>query len=304
MCQKNVRQIENQQKTKLADANARFEEKKNQIIGAMTREKEGSVKKANDLFKIEMGREFDEFKARHHIVTGFFGKSSSFIYPEFEKKWNEIIGNMPEGEPDEGEALKQMQVFVTEQFNTLLNAVTTETNCEVDSFWETRTSSFKRILSTIIMDNPKLNDEQKAILDGIVANMENMTKEFVEFDLREHNGIKMGLFSFIPIGRENYNNSGCCRSFLSEFDKLVKERIQKIREHNGTEFETWCGRIIDAVSEKISTFNDELHEAELEIAELQKDIDLKNQQNNLLRKTIDYIENILCMQRPEAKKDQ
>ena len=194
--------------------------------------------------------------------------------------------------------------ILTEQFNQLLNAVSTETNCEIDAFWEARTTAYKRILSTIIMDNPKLNEEQKGILDAIVLNMENMTKERVEFDLREHKGIKMGIIPFVPLGKESYNNSGCCRNFLSEFDKLVKERIEIVRDQNGQMFEAWCVQIINAISDKISTFNEEMHEAELAIAELQKEIDRKNQHIGLLQQTIDYIENVLCMQRPKAAEEE
>lgn len=154
------------------------------------------------------------------------------------------------------------------------------------------------------MENEKLNEEQKGILDAIVLNMENMTKERVEFDLREHKGIKMGIIPFVPLGKESYNNSGCCRNFLSEFDKLVKERIEIVRDQNGQMFEAWCVQIINAISDKISTFNEEMHEAELAIAELQKEIDRKNQHIGLLQQTIDYIENVLCMQRPEAADEE
>ena len=134
--------------------------------------------------------------------------------------------------------------------------------------------------------------------------MENMTKERVEFDLREHKGIKMGIIPFVPLGKESYNNSGCCRNFLSEFDKLVKERIETVREQNGKMYDEWCGKIIDAISEKISTFNEELKAAELAIADLQNEIDTKNKHIALLQQTIDYIQNILCMQRPEAAEEE
>ena len=186
----------------------------------------------------------------------------------------------------------------------MLNLVSAETNCEVEAFWEARAAVFKSILSSIIMESKSLNEEQKGILDAIVLNMENMTKERVEFDLREHRGIKMGIIPFVPLGKESYNNSGCCRNFLAEFDKLVKELIETVREENGKMYDEWCGRIIDAISEKISTFNEELKAAELAIADLQKEIDTKNKHIALLQQTIDYIQNILCMQRPEAVEEE
>ena len=300
LCQNNVRTIEDRQKVELDSATARFEAKKNQIIDAMGVQKAAVVNKANELFRLEITKVFEEFKARHRIVTAFLNKSSSFIYTDFQNKWNELKQAAQENGTDEKTTLQQMQAYVTEQFNQLLNAVSTETNCEIEAFWETRTSVFKCILSTIIMDNEKLNEEQKGILDSIVLNMENMTKETVEFNLREHKGIKMGIIPFVPLGKESYNNSGCCRNFLTEFDKLVKERIEIVRDQNGQIFDAWCVQIINAISERISTFNEEMREAELAIAELQKEIDLKNKHINLLQQTIDYIENVLCMQRPEA----
>ncbi len=304
LCKENVRTIEDQQKAELDSATARFDEKKHQIVDAMEEQKAAVVKKANELFRLEITKVFEEFKARHRIVTAFLNKGNSFIYTDFQAKWNELKQTALESGSDEKNALQQMQAYVTEQFNQLLNAVSTETNCEIDAFWEARTAAYKRILSTIIMDNPKLNEEQKGILDAIVLNMENMTKERVEFDLREHKGIKMGIIPFVPLGKESYNNSGCCRNFLSEFDKLVKERIEIVRDQNGQMFEAWCVQIINAISDKISTFNEEMHEAELAIAELQKEIDRKNQHIDLLQQTIDYIDNVLCMQRPEAADEE
>lgn len=304
LCKENVRTIEDQQKAELDSATARFEEKKHQIIDAMETEKEAAIKTSNERFRLEITKGYEEFKARHQIVTAFLNKGNSFIYKEFQVKWNSLKEDAAENKTDDKMLLQQMQTYVTERFNQMLNAVSTETNCEIEAFWEVRTKVFKKILSTIIMDNEKLNEEQKGILDAIVLNMENMTKERVEFDLREHKGIKMGIIPFVPLGKESYNNSGCCRNFLSEFDKLVKERIEIVRDQNGQMFEAWCVQIINAISDKISTFNEEMHEAELAIAELQKEIDRKNQHIGLLQQTIDYIENVLCMQRPEGADEE
>ena len=304
LCKANVRTIEDQQKAELAEATAKFEEKKNQIESDMNAQKEAVVKKANELFRLEITKVFEEFKARHQIVTAFLNKGNSFIYKDFQEKWSELKKSSAQNGTDEKQALEQMQEYVTDQFNKMLNLVSSETNCEVEAFWEARAAVFKRILSSIIMESKSLNEEQKGILDAIVLNMENMTKERVEFDLREHRGIKMGIIPFVPLGKESYNNSGCCRNFLSEFDKLVKERIETVREQNGKMYDEWCGRIIDAISEKISTFNEELKAAELAIADLQKEIDTKNKHIALLQQTIDYIQNILCMQRPEAAEEE
>lgn len=304
LCKENVRTIEDQQKAELDSATARFEEKKHQIIDAMETEKKAAIKTSNERFGLEITKGYEEFKARHQIITAFLNKGNSFIYKEFQVKWDSLKEDAAENKTDDKMLLQQMQTYVTERFNQMLNAVSTETNCEIEAFWEVRTKVFKKILSTIIMENEKLNEEQKGILDAIVLNMENMTKERVEFDLREHKGIKMGIIPFVPLGKESYNNSGCCRNFLSEFDKLVKERIEIVRDQNGQMFEAWCVQIINAISDKISTFNEEMHEAELAIAELQKEIDLKNQHISLLQQTIDYIENVLCMQRPEAADEE
>lgn len=304
LCKENVRTIEDQQKAELDSATARFEEKKHQIIDAMETEKKAAIKTSNERFRLEITKGYEDFKARHQIVTAFLNKGNSFIYKEFQVKWDSLKEDAAENKTDDKMLLQQMQTYVTERFNQMLNAVSTETNCEIEAFWEVRTKVFKKILSTIIMENEKLNEEQKGILDAIVLNMENMTKERVEFDLREHKGIKMGIIPFVPLGKESYNNSGCCRNFLSEFDKLVKERIEIVRDQNGQMFEAWCVQIINAISDKISTFNEEMHEAELAIAELQKEIDLKNQHISLLQQTIDYIENVLCMQRPEAADEE
>ncbi len=304
LCKENVRTIEDQQKAELDSATARFEEKKHQIIDAMETEKKAAIKTSNERFRLEITKGYEDFKARHQIVTAFLNKGNSFIYKEFQVKWDSLKEDAAENKTDDKMLLQQMQTYVTERFNQMLNAVSTETNCEIEAFWEVRTKVFKKILSTIIMENEKLNEEQKGILDAIVLNMENMTKERVEFDLREHKGIKMGIIPFVPLGKESYNNSGCCRNFLSEFDKLVKERIEIVRDQNGQMFEAWCVQIINAISDKISTFNEEMHEAELAIAELQKEIDRKNQHIGLLQQTIDYIENVLCMQRPEAADEE
>lgn len=298
-CEKNVHAIEEKQVEELSTATAQFEAKKKQVLDAMAEQHTAVVEKADELFKLEMTELYEKFKKEHQISTTFGSRSSSFIYTAFQEQWTLIKTAAAEHRIDEKQTLQQMQAYVTDQFNKILRAFSDATNCEIDAFWETRTGVFKKILRSIIMNSPKLNPEQKEILDAAVLSMNNMTSDRVEFDLREHKGIKMGIIPFIPLGKESYNNSGCCRNFLLEFEKQVSERVDYVKTRNHEAFDAWCGRVIEIIGEKISTFNEELHEAEERIAVLQEEIDLKNRHIELLHETTEYIENLLNEQTPK-----
>ncbi|MBQ8922211.1 MAG: dynamin family protein [Oscillospiraceae bacterium] len=303
-CAENVRNIEAAQTDALAKATREFEEKKKQIVDSMSVQRKAVVSKAADFFRMEVLKVYEEFKARNKIYTTFGTRSNSSIYVDFQQKWNSLKAVAIANGGDEKQALQQMQTYVTEQLNNLLNAVSAETNCENEAFWETRTTVFQKILRTIITDSKKLNQAQKKILDAVVLDMSDMETERVEFDLREHKGIRMGIIPFIPIGKENYNNSGCCRNFLAEFERLVKERIEAVKNQNTEVFDNWCGKVISSVSEKISTFNEELREAERKIAALQKDVDEKKSHAQLLQETTQYIESLLQMQKPAPQAEE
>lgn len=308
ICEICITSIKEKQTEKLASATKRYEGKKDLISGELNIQRKSVVKTAYDSFREELNKKYEEFKTKFHIETSvmerfssFFGKGSSYIHSDFQKKWNELQKEAKAaGEQDDKVALKKMQEYITEQFNMLLNYASTALNLDLDSFWEDRTSVFKKIIRSIIMESAVLTDEQKTILDDVVLNVNSMAQQRVEFDLREHQGIKMGIIPFVPIGKESYNNTGCCRNFLAEFDKQVQSRMKEAIEQNVDTYDAWCENIIKVIIEKIGTFNEELREAEEEITKLQEEVDLKNKNLKLLQETNTYVESLLRMQRPES----
>lgn len=300
ICSDNVREMETAQISELTEATSRFEKKKLLVLDAMDVQRVAVIKKADEMFRLEISKIYAEFKAKHRIYTAFGSRSNSYIYADFQEEWESIRNEARNKKASEEQALQWMQEYVTEQMNELLLLMSTETNCEIEAFWETRMGVFKKILRRIITDSKKLTPEQKQILDEIVLDMNAMTKERVEFDLRTHKGVRMGIIPFIPLGKESYNNSGCCRNFLAEFDRLVKSRIETVRSRNLELYNAWCLQIIDAVSEKITTFNDELREAKQRIAALQSDIDEKKKHADLLEETTEYIESLMKVQKTKT----
>lgn len=273
-----------------------FEARKQLVEEALSKQRTAVVKSARETCLTELNNAVEGFKQRHKITTTGVGKKYSYIYEFFPKKWSEIKGAALQKGANEQEALRVMQKLVSDEFNLLLKEASDELNLDLEKHWKTRTDVFLKIIRGLILKSQELTSEQKDILDAYILEVRSFTDEHFDFDLREQKGTKKGYIRLIPLGKENFDNSRCCSSFLNEFDSQIHERVKNAVERNEARFDVWCGEIIRAIMDKISTFNEEFKEAEQVISKLQEDIEIKNKNCQLLRFTEEFVSNLLNMQ--------
>ena len=243
-------------------------------------------------FRQRISQKFEEFKNQSGLVyKNFLQIRKLKIYAEFEQEWRNISAIGEQQGFDTDEALRRMESRVRYRYNALLNAFSSIANDLICSFWENATEVFKNDCKGIITDSDVLNEEQKAIMNAILLNMENMTRSVVEFDLQSVHAVKYTLF-----GKEKYDNSTCCKNFVQELDRVVIPEMKRVSSNNSRYFEEWSKELIASIKSKLCTFNADLHDWEVKIGELNQIIEEKKKHLKLLEDTKDYVCHLLEIQ--------
>lgn len=127
------------------------------------------------------------------------------IYKEFEAQWSKYKQLAESLHYDNKYALSKMQTYVKNRYNVLINDFSVLANETLDTFWKNRTGVFRKICQQIVMGEDSLSSEQKAILDSVIFDMDDMTQEHMEFDLSENSAINMGILPVLGL-KDIYNN--------------------------------------------------------------------------------------------------
>lgn len=243
-------------------------------------------------FRQSIGQNFDGFKAQNGLVyKNFLQIRKLSIYTEFEQEWKNISALKEQQGFDMDEALRRMESKVRYRYNALLNAFSSIANALIGSFWENATETFKADCKGIITDSDVLNDEQKAIMNSILLNMENMTRAVVEFDLRSIHAVRRTFF-----GKDKYDNGTCCKNLVQTLDDVVMQEIERVSSNNSRYFEEWSKALVASIKTKLCTFNTDLHDWEVKIGELNQIIEEKKKHLKLLEDTKDYVCRLLEIQ--------
>lgn len=301
LCEKYILKSKYRMNLALSDEIGLFEARKQIIEDDLLRWRSIVAKNASENCEMELRQRFENYKLRHQISTTVVVRAISYIYYYFPKKWNEISIQNGDSETD---ALKAMQVVVSDEFNSLLRNTTEELNAYLEYYWEETKNSFQNIIREMIVKSQELSSEQKRILEAYILDICSISYEHFDYDLQEHKGTKKGHIRFIPLGKQTYDNSRCCSSFLNEFELQVKKKIIDSVQENCYRFCSWCEHVIQSIMEKISTFDKSFEESEKVISKLQQTIERLNQNYQILKETEEYVSGLLKMQiRPSNNED-
>lgn len=292
LCEDNVREIERQRDDDLISTQTLFDEKQRTLAESLDSKQSSTASNKSVEFRQSIGQSFDGFKAQNGLVyKNFLQIRKLSIYSEFEQEWKNISALKEQQGFDMDEALRRMESKVRYRYNALLNAFSSIANALIGSFWENATETFKADCKGIITDSDVLNDEQKAIMNSILLNMENMTRAVVEFDLRSIHAVRRTFF-----GKDKYDNGTCCKNLVQTLDDVVMQEIERVSSNNSRYFEEWSKALVASIKTKLCTFNTDLHDWEVKIGELNQIIEEKKKHLKLLEDTKDYVCRLLEIQ--------
>ena len=292
LCEDNVREIERKRDDELISTQTLFDEKQRKLAESLDSKQSSTASNKSVEFRQSIGQSFDSFKAQNGLVyKNFLQIRKLSIYSEFEQEWKNISALKEQQGFDMDEALRRMESKVRYRYNALLNAFSSIANALIGSFWENATETFKADCKGIITDSDVLNDEQKAIMNSILLNMENMTRAVVEFDLRSIHAVKRTFF-----GKDKYDNGTCCKNLVQTLDDVVMQEIERVSSNNSRYFEEWSKALVASIKTKLCTFNTDLHDWEVKIGELNQIIEEKKKHLKLLEETKDYVCRLLEIQ--------
>lgn len=292
LCEDNVREIERQRDDELISTQTLFDDKQRTLAESLDSNQSSAASSKSVEFRQSIGQRFDDFTIQNGLVfKNFLQIRKLSIYIEFEEEWKNISALKEQQGFDMEEALRRMESKVRYRYNALLNAFSSIANLLIGSFWENATETFKADCKAIITDSDFLNDEQKAIMNSILLNMENMTRAVVEFDLHSIHAVKKTFF-----GKEKYDNSTCCKNVVQEINASVEKEIDRVSANNSRYFEEWSKALVASIKTELCTFNTDLHDWEVKIGELNQIIAEKRKHLKLLEDTKDYVCRLLEIQ--------
>ena len=237
-----------------------------------------------------------EFKVRHKIQSGSSFLHSIYITKEFDAYWKYLKAQIKSGKLDLNMAFHEMEAHVSEELNKLLSSITNEFNAEVDAFWRYGITDFKNGLCSTVLGSNAISTEQKDILNQIIIEMKYVPNNTIDFRLEKNHGIKRGVFSFIPIGKETYDNSGCCANFIEVFEKIVNNKRDNTIVYYTNLFYEWSDALTHLVIGELYNFNEELHNAGDSILNIQSEIGDLIDQKKALQECSEYISKLLGKQ--------
>ena len=292
LCEDSVREIERQRDDELTSTQTLFDSKQRDLAEQLDYTQSSTASNKSVEFRQRISQKFEEFKNQSGLVyKNFLQIRKLKIYAEFEQEWKNISAIGEQQGFDIDEALRRMESRVRYRYNALLNAFSSIANDLICSFWENATEVFKNDCKGIITDSDVLNEEQKAIMNAILLNMENMTRSVVEFDLRSVHAVKRTFF-----GKDKYDNGTCCKNLILTLDDVAKKEIERVSSNNSRYFEEWSKELIASIKSKLCTFNADLHDWEVKIGELNQIIEEKKKHLKLLEDTKDYVCHLLEIQ--------
>ena len=303
ICSENIHKSEDKLTVELEDARVRFETKKAALLDNIETEKNIKVPEITIEFTDRMLADFNSFieeeSLKYNTPWQLFKLK---IYEDFRRQWEEYSRLSKSLGKDSTYTLSLMQTYVKRRYNLLINTFSSHANEVIEEFWDQKSSEFKRSCHNIISESDGFTDEQKEILDAIVMNMENMTKDRADFDIRDAAMVKMGWLSFfnlkgiLKINDEIYDNGLCCRNLIKEYTKLIMERIHSVCTENGNIFVKWSDNLVTELTQEICKFNAELNDYRIKIDTLKKDIEERKASMKLLMDTEMYVLKLLGVQ--------
>ena len=301
LCGREIENAEAALNEQLDDISYRFDAKKRELIEKIDNERLNNLQISLQNSKSTFDDLFQHYKKDKDLVYNYIPfdeiKSSKEleIYKDFEAQWDKYKKLAESLRYDKSFALSKMQTYVRNKYNVLLNDFSVLSNDTLDTFWKERTSVFKNTCQQLVMGEDSLSDDQKTILDSVIFDMDDMTQEHMEFDLGENSAINMGILPILGL-KDIYNNRKCCESLISEFTKVVTRRIEDVLTENGRHFEKWTAELIGKIKMELCKFNAELHDFELKIEAINKDIQNKKSHLELIERTRQYIGELLKAQ--------
>ena len=303
ICSENIRKSEDKLTVELEDARVRFETKKAALLDNIEKEKNTKVPEITREFTDKMLADFNDFLEKEGLKYNTSWQLFKLrIYEDFRRQWEEYSRLSKSLGKDSTYTLSLMQTYVKRRYNSLINTFSSHANEVIEEFWDRKSSEFKKSCHDIISESDGFTDEQKEILDAIVMNMENMTKDRADFDIRDAAMVKMGWLSFfnlkgiLKINDEIYDNGLCCRNLIKEYTKLIMERIHSVCNENGIIFVKWSDNLVAELTQEICKFNADLNDYRIKIDTLKKDIEERKASMKLLMDTEMYVLKLLGVQ--------
>ena len=295
-CVDNIQEVEQQLIAALDEAKKNFDTKQKELCSRLENKKK-DIAAYNTEFQKVMQEKFKSYTVSHNIVDGNLDAQRQ-IRDELKIRWTQYREEEKKDKLKKGTgwALRQIQIYVEDFYNNLLEDFCTYVNRDIFTFWDNKSKIFKNNCIEIVRGSKALTPEQKMMLESIVLSKNNMPAYKITFNLRNVGAISHKRFLFWKLKSEKFDVYICVFNIVRKFYDMVRWKINSTVSGNEKNFKRWTDELISKLVEELCKFNPELDAANREIAKYKDEINAKNECAGMLGENKRHIESLLDIQ--------
>lgn len=293
LCAKNVENAEKKLNTELEHTKGSFDMMQRRLIDSLENKKK-VIADYNKEFQKLMVKDFDKFVKQNNLKNSTDDKKKT--KEKLQKLWNGFKDTEKKEKKNKDWAVSKIQSQVNDMYNGYFDAFSQETNSDIVSFWSWKSTQFKDECRKVIHDSSALTVQQKQILESIVLQEDNMSMQWLEFNLRKIGVIRKKHFLFVELKSEKFNAEKCCDKLIEGFNNEVMKRIVRMESTNERNFVVWTNNLINLLTKRLCDFNSALNSCKHRIKAIEVDIDSKKKCEWMLNESKKYIDKLLDIQ--------
>ncbi len=294
LCVGNVQESEEEHAKALQKSKELFDSKKRRLCDELEAKKDELTSYTTEFQKV-INTDYTQFTKTNRLLDNE-NKKNGALQKELKRKWKELDEIRKKEKKDKNWAFSQIQSYVEQKYNALLESFAEAVNKDIVSFWTGKSDLFKKGCIKIVHDSDSLTYEQKRILESVVLSTDNMSMYRMKFDLREIGAIKKKKFFIFQGKGETFDFKECSEQFIKYFHDAIRTHINSSVTANALKFKKWTDRLIDMLTQELCKFNSDLNMFSKKIEDLNADIIAKKACERQLIKSKEYIDNLLDVQ--------
>jgi hypothetical protein len=150
------------------------------------------------------------------------------------------------------------------------------------TYWQHQEGTLKDALIQIVNGNLDISDEERELLKDTIAAYPCETPPIISLDFRKENIIKKKRFKIPFTSKEKVDENKCQEIFSDKFNDVCHDVSTTTREIHQKEFDIWSENLLNALTEKLDDFNEELRSLNVELQKSEATLDGLKQEKKYL----------------------
>lgn len=288
LCAENVNEAKSELDRTLQEVKKCFDEKERELCNKLE-EKKKDITAYNTGFQRMLEKIFSSYTVMHNLSQD--GKQD--LQAELRNQWR-VIKEQSEAQKHVRDwKFGQMQEYVYNKYNQLLDGFAREANGRIAEFWNRGMELFKKECIEIVHESDTLTVEQKKILESIVLSHKGIAMYRMEFDLWRKRAIRNKKFMFWYRKSQKVDFKACGNEMVKDFNDEIRKRIVQTVLVNVNNSNNWTNSLIYILTEELSKFNPELSYFHQQMKTIRANVDEKEKCVFLLEDSKEYIDGLL-----------